>query len=151
MSRALAWLGEHGDPPGKDGSVFSEWTWGHLVQYFGKRAAVATPFGIDGGPGAMEDTAAFFTTKSPEEAESILAARRARYLLMTDPLTEAAELAALAPLGRRTPPWCGDWTGSRGPSLDIAPDADDLVAARIHSDNGLSPRGLPSLGQYRLI
>ncbi len=98
----------------------------------------------------MEDTAAFFTTRSPEEAEAILASRRARYLLLTDPLTEAAELVPLAPPGAPPPVIRrSDWL--RGASLDIAPDADDLVAARIYYDNGLSPRGLPSLGRYRLI
>jgi hypothetical protein len=111
---------------------------------------VATPFGTDGGPGALEDTAAFFLATSPDQAALILERRRAGYLLLVDPITHAAESAAYAPPGAKTPV-VASWDRIRGPRLSVSPEVDDLVAVRIYFDNGLSSRGLPTLANYRLV
>ena len=147
---ALEWL--RAQPirdPGRP-AVFSEWDWGHLIQYYADRPAVATPFGTDGGDGAMEDMAAFFLTRSPAEARRILEERRAGYLLIVDPLTHAAESAAWSPGGLRSPVTV-DWDAIHGPKMAVTPEVDDLVAVRVYYDNGLSSRGLPTLGNYRLV
>jgi dolichyl-phosphooligosaccharide-protein glycotransferase len=148
--RALEWLRARPLPDADHASVFSEWDWGHLIQYFAARPAVATPFGSDGGEGAIEDAAAFFLTRSPAEASRILSQRHARHLLTVDPVTQAAESAPYAPSGHPSPVSVS-WHPIRGPHLSVTPEVDDLVAVRIHYDNGLSAHGLPTLDRYRLL
>lgn len=148
--RALEWLRDRGLPDAERPAVFSEWDWGHLIQYVAGRPVVATPFGTDGGEGAMETTAAFFLATSPGEAERILESRRAGYLMMTDPLTHAAFSAAFAPPDA-VAPVRSEVDRIRGPKLAVTPEVDDLVAVRVYYDNGMSSRGLPSLHRYRLV
>jgi asparagine N-glycosylation enzyme membrane subunit Stt3 len=75
LAPALAWLRE---TPVRNGrpAVLSDWTLGHVVRYFARRPVVASPFGVDGGVGAMEDTARFFLAEDAEAAEAVLRARR---------------------------------------------------------------------------
>jgi len=150
VARALEWL--RGQPVSDDErpAVFSEWDWGHLVQYFGGRPAIATPFGTDGGKGALEDAAAFFLSTSPEAAERILDRRRAGYVLLVDPVTHAAAFEEYVPAGRE-PPIRIEWHPVDGPRMLVRPEVDDLVAVRVYFDSGLSARGLPTLSHYRLV
>lgn len=147
---ALEWLRDRSPLDPDRPAVFSEWDWGHLIQYYADRPAVATPFGTDGGEGAMADTAAFFLTRSPDEARRILEERRAGHLLLADPLTHAAESSAWAPAGPGSPVVV-EWHPIHGPRMSVTPEVDDLVAVRVYYDSGLSSRGLPTLGRYRLI
>jgi len=150
VARALAWLHDRPAVRPDRPAVFSEWDWGHLIQYYGGRPAVATPFGSDGGAGAIEDAAAFFLSTSPSEAADLLDRRRAGYLLLVDPVTHAAASEGWAPAGR-PPPVRIDWQRIGGPRIEVTPEVDDLVAVRIYFDSGLSSRGAPTLTRYRFV
>lgn len=147
---ALEWLRQSTTPDPARPAVFSEWDWGHLVQYFSGRPAVATPFGSDGGTGALADAADFFLATVPASAERVLERRRVSYVLMTDPLTQAAESVGLSP-GAASSPVTIEWHWLRGPRVVVTPAVDDLVAARLYFDNGLSSRRLATLDRYRLV
>jgi hypothetical protein len=86
--------------PGRDG-VLAPWSFGHDVRWFSGLPVVSSPFGIDGGAGALEADAAFHRATDPGEAEALLAARRVGLVLVSEPLDEVVSLADFAPRGAR--------------------------------------------------
>jgi dolichyl-diphosphooligosaccharide--protein glycosyltransferase len=86
--------------PGRD-AVLVPWSHGHDLRWFSGRPVVSSPFGIEGGPGALEVDAAFHRTTEQAEAEALLASRRVGLVVTFEPLDEIVSLAAFAPPGAR--------------------------------------------------
>lgn len=86
---ALRWLGEQPAPVAGREGVLSSWNLGHAVLFHAGKPVVATPFGTEGGAGAMLDTARFNFAADPERAEEILDRRRIGFVVVTNPLMDA--------------------------------------------------------------
>jgi hypothetical protein len=90
--------GRVGTLPGRE-AVLAPWSHGHDLRWFSGRPVVSSPFGVEGGAGALETDAAFHRTTSQAEAEALLAARRVGLVATFEPLDEVVSLAAFAPAG----------------------------------------------------
>lgn len=84
--------------PGRD-AVLAPWSHGHDLRYWSGRPVVASPFGIEGGAGALEADAAFHRATDQGEAERLLAGRQVGLVMTHEPLDEVVSLAAFAPAG----------------------------------------------------
>jgi dolichyl-diphosphooligosaccharide--protein glycosyltransferase len=150
--RALEWLRrESPTTPGHEG-VLAEWSYGHLIEYFSSKPTVANPFGTDLGPGAMEDSAAFFLARNPRSAEAIVERRRIGFVLLANPLTESYFSLSFAPPD--TLPAVAvarDWL--RGFRVEVKEDFWTLVVSRLYFFDGMARFGIvePPLASYRLI
>lgn len=131
-------------------AVMASWNLGHAIQYFAGKPVVVTPFGTDGGAGAMEAAAAFYLAPSAAAAERALEHRRIGFVLVSNPASDVRLLSAFA-----AEPGAGsaDPGVPRGERL-ATPDAYwQLPVSRLHFRDGSgSPQvGLPALGRYRLL
>lgn len=94
--QALSWLREHSDSPGDAWrpdarplwSAMAPWGFGHEVLVLGERANVASPFIAPGETEGLTDALRFYVSTSPEDAEAILQAHDARWV-MTVPMPDA--------------------------------------------------------------
>ncbi|HEX9243725.1 MAG TPA: hypothetical protein VF875_14870, partial [Anaeromyxobacter sp.] len=148
LRRMLERLRDVREAPGRP-AVLSEWTFGHLVQYAAGRPVITSPFGTEGGAGAMDDAAAFFLADDEQEASTILERRRVGFIVLADPLAEVALAQSFAP-GRpavvRLEP-----SIEAGMRTAIAPEYRSLVCARIFSRLGSATELAPGLGEFRLL
>ena len=147
---ALRWLASVPVRPGSEG-VISNWGLGHAVQYYAGRPVIATPFGTEGGEGAMEAWGRFLGARDGASAEVVLAERRVGWVVLTNPSDELAVLLAYAPPG--TPPALvverDLWTGVRS---RYTPEGMWFVPARLYRADGRAlPNGAPALDGFRLI
>ncbi len=78
-------------------AVLVPWSHGHDLRWFSGLPVVSSPFGIDGGPGALEVDAAFHRATDQATAEAVLAARRVGLVVLYEPLDEVVSLEAFAP------------------------------------------------------
>lgn len=83
-------------PAGRE-AVLAPWSYGHDVRYWSGRPVVSSPFGVEGGAGALEVDAAFHRATDGEQAEALLAARRVGFVVIHEPLDEVVSLLAFAP------------------------------------------------------
>jgi asparagine N-glycosylation enzyme membrane subunit Stt3 len=139
----LRWLARQPAPPGREG-VLSTWTLGHAVRYFAGRSVVATPFGTEGGEGAMDDTAAFFLGRDERATEDLLRDRQVGHVLLANPVNDWHTLASFVP---ETPPAIR----FAGGKVEFLPGVEDVVTARLFFADGGSTRGAPGLGGFRLV
>lgn len=148
----LGWLRSREAPmPGRDG-VLSSWHLGHAIQYFARKPVLVTPFGTDGGDGAMEAAAAFYLASNPEAAEAALERRRVGFVLLANPSRDVHMLAGLTNSADDGPVRLVP-DASHGESLQITERLWELPAARLYFTDGSGvPRaGAPGLGGYRLV
>jgi hypothetical protein len=116
------------------------------VRFLTQRPAVASPFGVEGGAGSMEDVAGFFVAREESVAESILARRRARWVLLSPPERAIADATLFLDATRTSegaaplPPATGD------PSAPWA-----MVAARLYHVAGSATPITKALGGFRLV
>lgn len=83
VTRGLAeWIRGH-TPREPDAAVLASWSWGHLIEWVADRPSVATNFGPFVGEEAFRVPARFLLSEDPAEAESLLSARNARWVLVT--------------------------------------------------------------------
>jgi asparagine N-glycosylation enzyme membrane subunit Stt3 len=149
---ALQWL--RGRPPAapEAESVLARWVWGHAVQYYARKPVLVSPFGTDAGREAMEDEAAFFFAQTAAEARAVLARRRIGFLLLDDPIFAAAHSLGFAPAGAAQAATVAyHWLD--GERIEPTAAYRDLIAARLHSFDGLPQAGseVPALAGYRLL
>ncbi len=90
--------GQFAMPPGRE-AVLTPWSHGHDLRWFARRPVVSSPFGIDGGPGAIEVDAAWHRATDQAAAEAILAERRVGLVVVFEPLDEMVSLKDFAPPG----------------------------------------------------
>lgn len=148
---ALRWLSSIPPEPGRE-AVFADWPLGHLVQYYARRPVTTTPFGTEGGAGAMDDLATFLLAPDEETLARVLTSRRAGYVLLGDPMVGQEMALGLAP--------------DPGPALvRFVPDLLDgpgyapsdaywrLPTTRLyHLDGSARPDlGIDALGRFRLL
>ena len=104
--QALAWLRDHSDDPGDAWrpdvrpawSVMAPWGFGHEVLVLGQRANVASPFIAPGETEGLSDALRFFIATSPSDAEALLQAHEARWVL-TVPMPQATLVRYAGVLG----------------------------------------------------
>jgi len=82
--------------PGRE-AILAPWSHGHDLRYFSGRPVVSSPFGVEGGEGALEVDAAFHRATDQATAEAVLAARRVGLVVVFEPLDEVVSLEAFAP------------------------------------------------------
>jgi AglB-like glycosylation protein len=82
--------------PGRE-AVLAPWSHGHDLRYFSGRPVVSSPFGVEGGEGALQVDAAWHRATDQATAEAVLAARRVGLVLVFEPLDEVVSLEAFAP------------------------------------------------------
>jgi len=97
------WIAAHSDPSTMD-SVLASWDQGHAIEWAAHRASIGTNFGSYVGEDSYLDPWRFFLSDDPREAEALLEARRARYVLVTGDFTKDLEvmLRLLRPEERRS-------------------------------------------------
>ncbi len=145
----LEWLRSVPPEPGRE-AVLSGWYYGHLVQFVAGRPVLTSPFGVDGGDGAMEDAARFFLARDESRAEEVLSARRVGYVLLTHPGSEVHVLSGFGdppspePIAVREDAFDGE-------TREIRSTFWDLVPARLYFGDGAGMGGASSLGGFRLL
>lgn len=134
----------------EEGALLAPWDAGHHARYLSGRPVVASPFGTEGGAGAMEDMAAFFLAGTPEDAGEVLRRRRIRWVLLEEPANEVLIAAAIA--GRDPAPVVLAGDRVRGFGLRTGPSYDRLVAVRLfHRAGSATPRQPEALEGFRLV
>jgi hypothetical protein len=143
--------------PGRE-AVLCDWSDGHDFLFWSGRPVISSPFGIEGGAGALEVDAAFHFTPDQAEAEELLAARRVGLVAISRPIDEVLSLLELAPPGR--PPVVATVVEGLGHQrLVLDPSLNELVAMRLWLwdgmrgglDGRLTEGGLPTLDAFRLV
>jgi dolichyl-diphosphooligosaccharide--protein glycosyltransferase len=125
-------------------AVFAPWDYGHHVLALANRPVVASPFGTEGGAGAMEDLAAFYTELDAAAAERLLARRGVQYVLLRYPREQVASLVGH---GVRTGPGGAQFV--RHVALEQIPR---LVVSRLYDELGAGlDDGSPALEGFRLV
>ena len=118
-------------------AVMAGLSYGHLVRYYAARPVVASPFGTEGGQGAMQDMAAFFDSADPGELEAIAARRKVGLLLLGPPTVEVLDAAGFAPSG--TPPAFTERRDAvEGVARGLLPRFWDLAVSRLYYFDGMS-------------
>jgi len=135
----------------REGGILAPWDSGHHARYYADLPVVASPFGTDGGEGAMEDTAAFFLETDAATAEQLLRQRQIKYVLLEyHPANAVAE--AVTMLNPLVPPLrvLGDrYSGYR---LQLAADFNRLLISRLYLDLGMAGTSHNEvLGNFRLV
>jgi hypothetical protein len=144
-------------PPGREG-IQAPWHLGHDLRFFSGRPVVSSPFGVEGGEGALAFDAAFHFAADQAEVEALLAARRIGLVVVSQPFGVVASLEGLAPPG-------GAPVLQRGPSAWRIDDLADLpafrrlVATRLWmwdgmwggADGRLAEVALPAIDAFRLL
>jgi asparagine N-glycosylation enzyme membrane subunit Stt3 len=147
LARAAAPLA---DPALPRGAVLARWDAGHHLRYASGRPVIASPFGTEGGEGALEDAASFFLAEDPAEAAALLARRGVRFVVLDDPANAVLEAVAVA--GSPRPPVVKVGDAQGGSSIHCEPWYDRLVAARLYFSTGQSTLQDPvALGGFRLV
>lgn len=147
----LRWLATAPAAPNR-AAVFSSWSLGYLIRYYAGRPVVASPFGTDGGAGAMEDTAAFFNAASEQAAEAVLTSRQAGFVLLPNPLPDVQLAQSLLPAGTERPV-VERFNWREGGAFTVTSTFARLPAARLYFYDrvGQPPAGVPGLGGFRLV
>ncbi len=130
-------------------AVMADWGAGHLVQYASGRPVVVSPFGLDGGAGAMEDNAAFFLARDPAPAEELLSRRRVGVVVLGDPAGDVYFAQAFAPPGAVEP--VSLTRSIRGYQARVKPAFRELIVVRLWSEDGAANEHGPALGGFRLV
>ncbi len=135
--------------PGAE-AILTPWSFGHLARYLSDRPVIASPFGTEGGAGALEDTARFWFATDQRTAEEVLARRRAGLVLLAQPVTEAVGLHPFAPAGTPTAIVRVRAGAHGGPVRDT--DAFwRMVPNRLYFHDGLASSDGPALDAFRLV
>lgn len=133
--------------PSADGfqiAVLAPWYFGHHVLLSAERPVIASPFGTEGGVGAMEDLTAFFVESNPDAAERLLLRRGVRYVLLRSAVEDMARLVGHGVRsidGVQAPP---------APAFDRIPD---LISYRLYLSGGMAIESpmRPALEGFRLV
>jgi asparagine N-glycosylation enzyme membrane subunit Stt3 len=96
---AMRWLGEQPVRPGREAAL-TQWPLGHLALYYAGKPVLATPFGTEGGAGAMPAVARFALSPRPVDAEALLADRQVGWVVLADPVVDAWVDQAMVGEGR---------------------------------------------------
>ncbi len=148
----LEWLGSVPTPSTDRQGVLAPWDLGHAVQYYARKPVLVSPFGTDGGDGAMEDAAAFYLTPQSDAGEALLKRRGIGFVLLTNPAVDYGMLAGFVPEGTPKPVRFVERRGG----VDIFDATEALwplpVSRLYFLDGAESPdRRHPALGGYRLL
>lgn len=132
---AARWLGTQPSHPGAEG-VLGSWELGHLVLYYGGKPVVVTPFGTEGGRGAME-AAARFDLGDGGAVDGALRERRVGWVMLLDPVVRVRMEAAL--LGSASPVQAHrECTVAEGKVDSLSADFLSTTAARLFYFDGLA-------------
>ncbi len=147
--RALRFLGGIPATEGHE-AVMASWTLGHAILYYARKPVVASPFGTEGGAGAMEDFAAFYLADDPRAAEGILERRRVGFLVLENPRANVLSAEKLASPG---PPLAVTLERRpEGAAMSVGPRFPRLVVSRLFYLDGLGgPAPGEGLTGYRLL
>jgi hypothetical protein len=138
------------DPAARPGAVLGPWDLGHHVLAAAGRPVVTSPFGTEGGAGAMEDGAAFDLATDERATAAILARRGVAYVLSAPPTPYVAVSQRLAGVSDLVTRPGGPLAGYH---YAVADRFNDLVVVRLYYGAGVAARGLPgpALGGFRLV
>ena len=135
-------------PPG-DGTVLGSWGVGHHLRYGSGLPVLMTPFGSEGGAGALEDGLGWFVARRESEAAELERRRRVRWIVLPDPLPEVALGVAVL----RTDPAPARLVRDvrEGAGIELAPGIDEVVSVRLFYSDGTRTRAAGALSRYRLV
>ncbi len=136
---AMRWLGSRHAPESREG-VLGPWALGHLILYYARKPVVVSPFGTEGGAGAMELAAQFNLARDPVEAERLLLSRRVGFVVLTNPLAHVLVDQGFAPVGTQAlvTRAC---TVTEGASLSVSDEYATRMAPRLYFFDGQSAPG----------
>jgi asparagine N-glycosylation enzyme membrane subunit Stt3 len=143
MERVLARVSALPVVPGRP-AILAEWSQGHVIQYVTGRPVIASPFGVEGGDGALEDTAAFFLAAQEGSLRAVLERRGVGLIALGDPTNEilfATEFTAPAQTFASARRSVLD-----GATITLGQGVRGLVAWRLFFGDGAS-----GLGTFRLL
>jgi dolichyl-diphosphooligosaccharide--protein glycosyltransferase len=139
---ALRWLRSQPAPVAGREGVLANWNAGHAVLYHAAKPVVASPFGTEGGAGAMLDTARFNFAADLEQAAEILDRRRIGFVVLMNPLMEAAMDGAFAEPGNTVA--IRTCTYREGLRIQYRPEYLDRLAPRLFLFDGMSRPEAPA-------
>jgi hypothetical protein len=145
--RSARGSGDGGAEAGVPRGVLGPWSRGHHLRYYSGLQVLTTPFGTEGGEGAMEDAARFLLAPTQQEAEEVLARRRIGWVfldLVSEEVVLGAELLG-SPEVTTTTTFHG--FAFKSPS----PVAHQRVGLRLYYGYGLGGDGAAPLDGFRLI
>jgi hypothetical protein len=151
MLPALTWLRAQPLQPGRE-AVLSSWTDGHLIRYYARRPVLTSPFGVDGGAGAMEDAARILYAGDERAAQEVLDRRRIGFILLRESYRELAALADFAPAEAPRPVRIRlDRSAGVGFQVDLA--FAQTFSARLYNLDGAEEPSwpVPALSRFRLL
>lgn len=126
------------------------WDNGHHIMYYSGLPVVASPFGTDGGAGAIEAVSRFFLETDERAAEKQLRQRDIRYVLLADPANAVLESAAMVHPADPPVKVIGD--RYRGFTIKCSPGYDRLIVSRLFFYGGVSGiERANTLGGFRLV
>jgi asparagine N-glycosylation enzyme membrane subunit Stt3 len=133
--------------PASGGGIMGPWDRGHHLRYFSGLPVVATPFGTDLAPDALDDWARFLAASDPDQAAEVLSRRQVRWLLVTEVEDQLSLAAALLP---DAPAFADRESGHPGgPLVDARAEA--LVVSRLATEDGVGGARGPPLDGFRLM
>jgi hypothetical protein len=139
-------------------AIQAPWNLGHDLRYWSGRPVVSSPFGVEGGQGALAADAAFHRASDQGEAEALLAARRVGLVVVSEPLAVVVSLEDFAPPGA-PPVFAPAPPVAQGRRVLDLPSFRLLVATRLwlwdgrwgEADGRLVEPGPPPLDAFRLV
>jgi asparagine N-glycosylation enzyme membrane subunit Stt3 len=137
--KAMRWLGSQSPPEAREG-ILGPWALGHLILYYARKPVVVSPFGTEGGGGAMQFAAQVNLSRDPGDAERLLLGRRIGYVVVGDPLRHALVDQGFAPAG--TPAMVRRACSvTEGATLEVDDEYASRLAPRLYYFDGLSRAG----------
>lgn len=134
----------------REGGIMARWDMGHDIRYFSGLPVLASPFGTDGGVGAIEDSSGFFLETDEGAAEKLLLKRDIRYVLLADPANAVLESIALVRPADPVVKVVGD--RYRGFTIKCSPGYDRLIVSRLFFSGGVGHSEKDgTLGGFRLV
>ncbi|HET9553571.1 MAG TPA: hypothetical protein VFP50_11440 [Anaeromyxobacteraceae bacterium] len=152
LYQAASWLRTApATDPGRPG-VLGRWMDGHALLYYADRPVVGSPFGTEGGEGALEDEAAFLFARSEADAEAVLSRRRIGVVALGGLPFYVASMRTLAPAGA-PPAFEEERSIGDGRTLKLLSGYYDLVPSALYYGDGVArdPTSTPALGGFRLL
>lgn len=131
-------------------AVMAPWNLGHAVLYVAKRPVISSPFGTEGGEGAMEAAAAFYFAQSAQAAVRVLDQRQVGWVLLANPLDAMENTWSFAPAGSPKASHVSRdlWKGRRS---EVSVQAFQLAASRLYYGDGALTPGSPAFPKLRLL
>jgi hypothetical protein len=110
-----------------------------------------TPFGSEGGEGALEDGFRWFLARSEPEAAATEGRRGIRWIVLSDPIPEVALGTVVVGSSAAVPPARLVRDVREGVGIELGAAIEEVVSVRLFYSDGTRLQGADALSRYRLV